>query len=150
MKKASEMPVQAARCSTGLGKTRMAAKVIAQNRLTHRAAGAQGPTVENAWVYLVPTHRLGEDIAMLFAEHGITAKVFRGREAKVPDKDEQMCLNLDQVRLALAAGEPIAETCCKNKKRTCMFYNTCAPSTVSSESSAASRLRALCRSITRM
>jgi hypothetical protein len=126
MRKTSETPVQAIRVSTGLGKTRIAAKVIANNRLAHCAAGTRGPAVDHAWLYLVPTHRLGDDIAKLFAEHEIVAKVFRGREAKVPGKNEQMCLNLDQVRLALAAGEPIAETCCKNKKRTCMFYNTCA------------------------
>jgi putative DNA primase/helicase len=119
----TETLVEAIRVSTGLGKTRIAAKVIAENRRTHPATAP--------WLYLVPTHRLGEDIAKLFAEHGITALVFRGREAKVPGKNEQMCLNLDQVRLALAAGEPIAEACCrkktdKNKVLTCMFYNTCA------------------------
>src|SRR5262249_9052200 len=102
MKKASKMLVQAIRVSTGLGKTRIAAKVISEIRCPHPATAP--------WVYLVPTHRLGDDVAKLFAEHRITAKVFRGREAMVPGKDKQMCLNLDQVRLALAAGEPIAET----------------------------------------
>ena len=114
----TETLVQVIRVSTGLGKTRIAARVISENRRTHPATAP--------WIYLVPTHRLGDDIGKLFAEHGITAVVFRGRAAKVPGKDEQMCLNLDQVRLALVAGEPIAETCCKNKERTCMFFGRCA------------------------
>src|SRR5215471_8596074 len=35
-------------------------------------------------VYAVPRHRLGEDILRQFTEHGINARIFRGREADDP------------------------------------------------------------------
>jgi hypothetical protein len=120
-------PVRGIRVTTGTGKTQRFAKRLAQHIREHRAAGS--------WLYLVPTHRLGEDIAKHFRDHGLTATVYRGRTADDPNipgnmerlKDERvkMCLNLEQVRLATSCGHNIAKSCCKNKKQRCEFYNEC-------------------------
>jgi putative DNA primase/helicase len=115
-----EPPVHALRASTGTGKTQLAAQVTAESR---QGNGADKPPV----FFAVPTHRLGDDVAAHFRAHALTAKVFRGRSAPVPGRPEQtMCLNLKQVDLAIACGEPVSETCCKKDKKHCMFYGTCA------------------------
>ena len=125
-------PVWAAQVSTGVGKTRLCAETIAADRLARQATGETGPLADRPWLYLVPTHRLGDDIAAQFVGHGITAKVFRGREALVPgDPETHMCLNLKQVRLALDAKLIVSSTCCKRRpkggrEQRCEFYDTCA------------------------
>ena len=80
---------------------------------------------------LVPTHRLGDEIVELFAGHGVRAKVWRGRAANIPgDPNRTMCSNLDAVKLAVRAGLPVSETCCKSEKKgqkkTCPFFSVCA------------------------
>ena len=54
----AEPPVHAIRVATGVGKTRIAAQLIAEDGSRARAAGGLRP-----FLYAVPTHRLGEDIA---------------------------------------------------------------------------------------
>jgi hypothetical protein len=120
-------PVHGMRVSTGAGKTqRFAARLGNHIRATADT---------RSWLYLVPTHRLGEDVAEHFRAHGLTAKVYRGRNAPDPNipgnmecsKDEQvkMCLNFEKVKLATSCGQDITKTCCKNKEQRCEFYNTC-------------------------
>jgi putative DNA primase/helicase len=129
-------PVWATQVSTGVGKTRLCAETIAADRIARHAAGEAGPLVVRSWLYLVPTHRLGDDIAEQFIGHGITARVFRGREAfdptdpePDPEKKRRMCLNLKQVRLALEAGAFVSTTCCSKRKggseQRCKFYDVC-------------------------
>ena len=66
------------------------------------------------WGFLVPTHRLGENVADLFREQGLTASVIRSRDALSKD-GEPMCRNPEQVQLAKDFHAPIQETCCKGK-----------------------------------
>lgn len=112
-------PVHAIRVTTGVGKTRIAARTIAENRLVNV-------------FFAVPTHRLGDDIAEQFAAQGLMPRVYRGRAAKNPSTPtEQMCANLAQVKLAIEAGVPVATGCCRHKpkgraERRCKFYDTCA------------------------
>jgi hypothetical protein len=99
---------------TGIGKTTIAGEAVAAS--------------EGTWVYLVPTHRLGDDIVI---KHIAGARVFRGMTADVPGQEgvpdrRKMCDNLAQVEQALAAGLSVAKSCCKNGKRECPFYRTCA------------------------
>jgi hypothetical protein len=97
---------------TGVGKTRLMAKAIAQSDLK---------------VFLaVPTHRLGEDIADTFRKEGTTARVIRGRDAKEPGTDNKMCLNQEQTNLAEAIGVSIYASCCKSGNNVCKFYDECA------------------------
>ena len=113
--------VHALEVTTGSGKTRIAAETFAAGIKEARARGDNRPVA-----YFVPTHRLGEDIAALFAEYGLSAKVWRGRDAKVPgSQDRKMCDDLEKVKLALKCGLPVAETCCRKKKVECPFYRTC-------------------------
>ena len=128
-------PVHASRIPTGVGKTQRFAARLARYILALRAADNTRRMATRSWLYLVPTHRLGEDIAEHFRAHGLTAKVYRGRNAPDPNipgnmerpKDEQvrMCLNLEQVRLATSCGKDIGESCCKNKQQQCAFYDEC-------------------------
>jgi hypothetical protein len=127
----SPPPVHAMRVSTGVGKTQMFAAGLARYILARKAAGE----ATRSWLYLVPTHRLGEDIAKHFRDHGLTATVYRGRKADDPTipgylnqpKDERikMCRNLEQVELARACSKDITKSCCKNKQQQCEFYNKC-------------------------
>ena len=87
--------------------------------------------VERSRFYSVPTHRLGNGVEEQFITHDVTAQVYRGREADDPENPQQkMCLNLEQVRLAIEAGQSVTPTCCSTKprkgaERRCAFYDTC-------------------------
>lgn len=115
-------PVQAIRVATGVGKTRIAARMIADRV----RAGAERP-----FAYAVPTHRLGTEIVSQFHEHEVSARVFRGRSAPDPDRPGRtMCDDLDAVDLALKLGAPVQASCCKGKapsgaKVECAFFDSC-------------------------
>jgi len=109
---------------TGIGKTRIAARAIAEALKAGKQIAPVG--------YAVPTHRLGEDIADQFRQHGVTAAVWRGRKAFVSGKDgPTMCGDLPSVRLAEKAGVTVESACCKGKNPsgmvvTCPLFDTCA------------------------
>jgi hypothetical protein len=116
--------VHAVQATTGIGKTQIAARVIARRIRTGRLIGPVG--------YAVPTHRLGEDIAEQFRAHGITAAVWRGRKAFISGKSgPTMCDDLAAVKIAKDMGAVIETACCSGKdpagkKVTCPHYHTCA------------------------
>jgi putative DNA primase/helicase len=124
--------VWAALGPTGIGKTRIAVAEL--------AAWVRKLSTVGVVMYMVPTHELGKDIVALFADAGLSAKVYRGREAINPDtldpkldpkdaQQERMCVNLEQVRLAYEAGVEVSTSCCLRKakkgerERRCKFYD---------------------------
>jgi hypothetical protein len=112
--------VHAVKASTGIGKTRIAARAIA------RHIKSDQPQV----LYAVPTHRLGEDVADLFRAEGLSAEVWRGRKALGKD-GKPMCLDLGAVKIAEDLGVNIEDACCRGKDPagrtvTCQYYETCA------------------------
>lgn len=121
---------RALRIGTGIGKTRVAARVVAQDVRRRRAEGDKG-----AALYLVPTHRLGGEVADLFRAEGVTARVFRGRSAddpEMPGTGQKMCLDMEAVDLALSLGRTVSTSCCKAKHPKtgtmmhCRSYSDCA------------------------
>jgi hypothetical protein len=116
-------PAWAIRASTGIGKTQRFAARLARHKPGRPC------------LYTVPTHRLGEDIAKHFERHGLTARVYRGRDAADPAipgnleqpkaKQMRMCLEPEKVALARRCGQPIERTCCKTKKQQCASYDDC-------------------------
>jgi hypothetical protein len=105
--------VWALRVDTGVGKTRIMVGEIAMS-------GQRGI------MYAVPTHKLGSDIERQFSDHGVVARVFRGRSADDPERvGSKMCLNLAAVELALKCQADVARTCCEKSGRYCHFYNQC-------------------------
>jgi hypothetical protein len=85
-------------------------------------------------IYTVPRHKLSVRIEEQFAELGMRARIFYGRDYADPDKydpnvpeDKQvkMCLNLDAVSLALLAHADVTKTCCKSGKQCCSFISKC-------------------------
>jgi hypothetical protein len=122
-------PVQAARITTGGGKTERAAAKIA--RFVQEGKLRPGWSV----LYLVPRHELGEHIDDIFRKLGLTAKVYRGRRADNPDipgnmelpKNERakMCIELEKLRRAEMCGKAITESCCVYKKERCESYDEC-------------------------
>jgi hypothetical protein len=105
-------PVQALRVGTGIGKTKIAIAEIA-------ACG-------KPLIYCVPTLRLGSEIEVQFAAHGVKAKVFRGRNADdAENPGTAMCLNLPAVELAMKLHADVQKTCCKAKGVKCVFFNSC-------------------------
>jgi hypothetical protein len=129
MEVAEVPPVQAARITTGGGKTERAAAKIA--RFIQEGELRPGWSV----LYLVPRHELGEHIDDIFRKLGLTAKVYRGRRADNPDipgnmdlpKDERakMCVELEKLRRAEMCGKSITESCCAYKKERCESYDEC-------------------------
>ena len=69
-------PAFATQSTTGLGKTSIFVEAVADDRLHPRADGAE-EMYTLPWGYLVPTHRLGENVADLFRAQGLTASVIR-------------------------------------------------------------------------
>jgi hypothetical protein len=106
-------PVWAMRVDTGVGKTRIVVGVIA-------TSGKPGI------MYGVPTHKLGSDIERQFSDHGVVARVFRGRSADDPEKvGSKMCLNLAAVEIALKCQADVARTCCEYHDKYCHFFDQC-------------------------
>jgi putative DNA primase/helicase len=120
-------PVHAMRVSTGVGKTQRFAARLANHIRTTADAGA--------WLYLAPTHRLNEDTAKHFRSHGLSAKVYRGRDAPDPNipgnmarpkpEQERMCLEREKVALAQACRQSIDKACCTSKHEQCASYDKC-------------------------
>jgi putative DNA primase/helicase len=123
----AEPPVHAVAVSTGVGKTRITARTLADYIIKRRAEGKTARPV----LYAVPRHRLGDEIANQFDGYGITARVFRGRQADDPERPgRKMCDDLEAVEIALNLGEPIQSACCKKKlsdgtEYRCPYYDTC-------------------------
>jgi hypothetical protein len=115
---AMELPItKAMRVATGVGKTKIAIQEIAR---------WMGEVTVGPIIYAVPRHKLGREIEAQFADHGIDARVFRGRGATDPEYPEKkMCLNPTAVELAMKCHADIPTTCCKSKKVKCRFFDEC-------------------------
>ena len=113
-----KLPIaKAMRVATGIGKTKIAIQEIAK---------WMGEVTVGPIIYAVPRHKLGREIEAQFADHGIDARVFRGRGATDPENPEKkMCLNPAAVELAMKCHEDIPTTCCKSKKMKCRFFDEC-------------------------
>ena len=110
---------EALRVPPGLGKTQIAVEEIA----------GWLPMVDGVGplIYAVPTLALGDSIVARFAEQGVNAKVFRGRDANDPDNPgKPMCLNRPAVEMAMAIRADINRAACAFKNHKCRFFDTCA------------------------
>lgn len=104
---------RAVKVSTGVGKTRIAAELIAEDVERMRGDDERRP-----WLVAVPTHKLGGEVEELFTAARVLARVFRGRTADDPDAPDtgmKMCLDIEAVELALQLGRPVSTSCCKGK-----------------------------------
>jgi hypothetical protein len=105
---------EAVRVTTGVGKTTIAAKVIAW--LIKQTGSRIG--------LAVPTHKLGREIAKQFTDLGIDARVFYGRNADDPESPgDKMCLEPEKVEVATHTLQNITKSCCKYKSNECQFYS---------------------------
>jgi len=109
-------PVQAISVDVGLGKTR-----TWRERVAPAPVGGAFPCI-----LAVPRHRLGDEIVHDLAETGITARVFRGREAADPEQPgENMCRELARVTLIADALGVVSRQACKHKGSVCESYDVC-------------------------
>jgi putative DNA primase/helicase len=109
-------PVQAVSVDVGLGKTRTWRERVAPVLVGAAFTG----------VLAVPRHRLGDEIVGDLAEAGITACVYRGREAADPAQPgEKMCRELDRATMIRGALNSVAPHACKYKEAECGFYRLC-------------------------
>jgi hypothetical protein len=107
----------AARVDTGVGKTLITIEELA-------AWLKQGP--REPVIYATPRHNLNKPIEQKFFEHGINARIYRGRSADDPlHPGQAMCLNLPAVRLAEKCHTEVASSCCKHKKQYCPYFHQC-------------------------
>ncbi len=99
-------PLHTVNAEIGTGKTR-----AWRERVAPRLIAA-----EKRPVLAVPRHNLGDEIMRDLAEAGITARVFRGREAADPNAPgKTMCRDLERVRDIEAAGGRASAHACEVK-----------------------------------
>jgi putative DNA primase/helicase len=112
-------PIAHAACiDVGVGKTKIVIEELARWLKQKQRSGHV--------VYATPRHNLNERIEEQFTEHGINARIYRGREADDPHRPGQaMCVNLPAVSLAKRCHAEIASTCCKTKMHCCHFFYHC-------------------------
>ena len=109
-------PVVGLRAATGTGKTKVWRERVAAS------AVAQGLPV----VLAVPRHRLGDEVVNGFSGQGISARVYRGREAADPEAPgTKMCRELDRAELISGALGSVARQGCKHGAAECAFYREC-------------------------
>src|SRR4051794_26309423 len=115
------------RALANVGKTTEAIRQYAEQVKIRRERGDRRP-----YLYALPTHRVGEEVAAAFRKLGVTAEVFRGRKAEDPEHPGQtMCADLAAVQIALDLGTSVSTSCCRDKEpgsgvRQCQHYSTCA------------------------
>lgn len=125
--------VQAMRVATGVGKTSATIEAVVDYVRELRAKGDLRKVV-----LLIPHHKLGDQIVKDFAELGVEARLYRGRDAEDPDAENpepgkarvKMCLDLAAVRAAESIGATVETSCCSGKrpdgvKVDCSFKNLC-------------------------
>src|SRR5262249_28661477 len=112
-------PVVAHRVTTGVGKTKAVIEILSENIKKQSTQG--GLSAVKPWIFFVPTHRLGEEIAEEFRRRGLDAQVFKGRTAYVglEKSGPKMCDNIEQVDLAIRCHASVSSSCCKAKDRQC-------------------------------
>src|SRR4051794_10777200 len=109
---------RAIRVSTGVGKTGIATKVIAE-------------ATEKKFFYTVPTLRLAEEVLAHFDQLDVHAKVFRGRDADDPlSPGDKMCRDPTAVEAAIKLGLRVWDACCSGRdpdgsKAKCPHYDAC-------------------------
>jgi hypothetical protein len=109
-------PVAAVSVDVGLGKTRAwlerVAVTLAETQCTS--------------VLAIPRHKLGDEIVRDLAALGVTARVYRGREADDPEAPgEKMCRDLRRVKLIEEALGSVTPCACKYKDKECEFFRLC-------------------------
>lgn len=120
-------PAHAVRVDVGSGKSFVAREGAVDLLTTLRSRGDH-----RSVAFAVPTHALGQEAAAEFEAMpaaraaGLTAAIWRGRRAANPDQiGQMMCLDLDRVDLAQAAGQSVQSACCKAKTELCPYFGQC-------------------------
>lgn len=85
---------------------------------THAASGKVADWTKRGWKlpYVVPTIKLGNQVARSLANHGVKAQVYRGREQDDPAAPgKTMCQNLPAVAVAIALGVSVRPAVCERR-----------------------------------
>lgn len=106
----SPPPVHALKITTGVGKTSAAIDFVQRLVLDAKKFKKRLKIV-----YSVPTLKLADELRRRFSQKKLAARVFRGREAVDPDVPSRlMCLDIEAIKLAALANNPIARACCRD------------------------------------
>ncbi|MEH6478299.1 MAG: hypothetical protein V7727_21590, partial [Sneathiella sp.] len=109
-------PIASAAVDVGVGKTEAAIQIIKRILKNNLTDCKESEAFDIKFIYAVPTHKLGEELANRFRAEGITAGVWRGRLADNPDKpNEKMCLKPNTVEKVISMGQPVQTTMCRSK-----------------------------------
>ncbi len=104
----------------GAGKTTATRNALLTFIETAKAAGQP-----HRILWLVPTHKLGNETLVAMQRLGINAAIMRGRDAELPGsadpenyvEAERMCLNLDAVNDALSIHANVEQSVCGSGKK---------------------------------
>lgn len=109
--------------ATGTGKTQLLGEGLPYLIEAERAAGRP-----HRVIIPVPAHRLGAQICARYQALGVNAATYRGRGDPFDGRSvSDLCQNMGEVRLAVAAQEEVASAVCNNtnQKTQCPFFNGC-------------------------
>jgi putative DNA primase/helicase len=108
---------QAMLVPTGGGKTRITIQEL--------ATWISEVAIRRPIIYAVPLHKLSPEIEKQFADAGINARIFRGRNAEDPENPgRNTCINPKAVALATKCHADITTSCCfQSKEKKCWFYD---------------------------
>jgi putative DNA primase/helicase len=100
----------------GLGKTRMMRERVAAELVRHKMN----------LVVAVPRHRLGAEIERDLEAAGISACVYRGRDADDPDAPgRKMCWEMPRAQLIYEALGSVSPLACQHGDKQCRYFETC-------------------------
>ena len=109
-------PAWAINVDVGLGKTRAFREIVVPKLVR------DGLSV----VMAVPRHKLGDEFVRDLVKAGITARVFRGRDAEDPDAPgEKMCREHERAAAIVQAMGDVTKHACGKGERRCEFYDVC-------------------------
>ncbi|HEX2939587.1 MAG TPA: hypothetical protein VHO91_00975, partial [Rhodopila sp.] len=118
--------------TVGVGKSR-----TSREALPRFIAQAKARNLPHRVLWLVPTHRLGNEALTAIEQLGLRVAVWRGREAEQPgtgdpetgEPPQKMCLNLPHAQDAMRAGYDVESAACGSGKPgsvSCPYRAECA------------------------
>jgi hypothetical protein len=118
----SSVPRVGIRATVGLGKS-----AVSREQLLALQARLKEAGLPHRLLVFVPSLALADEAATGWKAEGVRVAVHRGYEARMPGLRQNMCQDLDMVRLAIASGQPVFPNACMRRGGgRCHNFDLCA------------------------